>query len=113
MIDYENIIDNFDNKYNHSKACEAEKTIVSTLILISHAYISKAGDITDKQKDIFRELFPQCKPKEWYYIANEVRAFYLGEDINHPFYKHNLNKYNEQFKGFKVLNNKYNDFKIN
>jgi hypothetical protein len=104
-------VDEFDTEHGGNENYFGKITIAG-MILLSHHYISKAGNISKELKENFKNHFPMLKPSEWYHIANEIRAFYLGYDINSAGYKVMLNKYNEQYKQFKELNNKYNDLKI-
>jgi hypothetical protein len=109
--DFEELVDNFDTEHAQMKN-DIGEAIISGMVILAHSYIDKAGNIPQSAKEGFKIYFPMLTPKEWYHVANEIREFYLGYDINSPFYKFNLNKHVATYEMFKDLNNKYNDFKI-
>jgi len=111
LQDFEYLADDFDTEH-HGGSNYIDKAIISGMVLLSHAYITKAGKIPQESKEGFKIHFPMLNPKEWYHIACAIIDFYLGDNVNSPYYKINLNKHNVIYKDFKANNNKYNDLKI-
>ena len=107
--DFDYLVDDFDTAHGRD---DLGAVTIAGMVLLSHAYIDRAGDIPEKSKANFNFYFPFLKQCEHYHLANAFRRYYLGRDMNATSYKVMLNKYKATYTDWKDLNNKYNDIKV-
>ena len=102
--DFEYLVDDFDTA---NAGNDLGAVAIAGMVLLSHAYIDRAGNIPEKSKEGFKINFPYLKKCEWYYLANAFRHYYLGRDMNATSYKVMLNKYKATYTDWKDLDNKF------